>query len=177
MTEMQNGIDMARIQDIVDRVRTDPKEGCISFKTVTQWAGGTLSQTQARQFTVTVDEPTAFSGRDQALNPQEMLLSGLAACLCVGLAAGCAGQGIRLEALRIEAEGDLDLRGFLDLDAHVRPGFQEIRYLVRVKANVPATRIEEILQHVEKTSPNRSNLSAIPMRRTLVLDSDAHRTP
>ncbi len=86
------------------------------------------------------------------------------------MAAGCASQGVTLEKLRIEAEGDLDLRGFLDLDPNVRPGFQEIRYTVRVKADAPSDKIEEILQHVEKTSPNRSNLSAIPMKRTLVVE-------
>lgn len=74
-----NGIDMALIQGIVERVRQDPKEGVVGFKTVTNWEGGTLSQSQAREFSITVDEPTAFSGQDKALNPQEMLLSGLAA--------------------------------------------------------------------------------------------------
>jgi hypothetical protein len=90
--------------------------------------------------------------------------------MSVGMAAGCASQGVTLEKMSIEAEGDLDLRGFLDLDTNVRPGFQEIRYTVRVKANAPADTIEAILQHVEKTSPNRSNLSAIPMKRTLVVE-------
>ena len=86
------------------------------------------------------------------------------------MAASCASQGVKLEKMSIEAEGDLDLRGFLALDEQVRPGFQEIRYTVRVKADAPAEKIEEILQHVEKTSPNRSNLSAIPMHRTLIIE-------
>ncbi len=74
-----NGIDMSLIQGIVENVQRDPKEGIVSFKTETEWEGGTLSQTQARKFSIEVDEPTAFSGQDKALNPQEMLLSGLAA--------------------------------------------------------------------------------------------------
>ena len=77
--ENLNGIDVSLLKGIVERVSQDPKEGKVSFKTVTSWEGGTLTQSQARNFSVTVDEPPAFSGQDKSLNPQEMLLSGLAA--------------------------------------------------------------------------------------------------
>jgi organic hydroperoxide reductase OsmC/OhrA len=74
-----NGIDMNLMQGIIENVRKDPKAGMVSFRTVTNWEGGTLSQSQARKFSITIDEPTTFSGQDKALNPQEMMLSGLAA--------------------------------------------------------------------------------------------------
>ncbi len=45
-------------------------------------------------------------------------------------------RGIELEEVESELEGDLDLKGFMDLSDRVRPGYQEIRVNFKVKTDI-----------------------------------------
>ena len=45
-------------------------------------------------------------------------------------------RGIELEEVESELEGDLDLKGFMDLSDQVRPGYQEIRVNFKVKTDI-----------------------------------------
>lgn len=98
-------------------------------------------------------------------------MAGLNSCMMVGYVAGCAVRGIELDSISIETEGQLDLRGFLGLDKTVPPGYDEIRYTVRLKGSGTAEQFEEVHQTVMATSPNFWNLSKpIRMRPQLVLE-------
>jgi len=45
-------------------------------------------------------------------------------------------RGIKLEEVESELEGDIDLKGFMDLSDEVRPGYQEIRVNFKVKTDI-----------------------------------------
>ena len=45
-------------------------------------------------------------------------------------------RGIELEEVESELEGDLDLKGFMDLSDQVRPGYEEIRVNFKVKTDI-----------------------------------------
>ena len=106
-----------------------------------------------------VDEPFELLGENTAPNPQEYLMTALNACVMVGYVAGAAIRGIRLESLELVTEGALDLRGFLGIDPTVKPGYDRIRYTVRIKGNGTAEQFREIHETVLKTSPNYFNVS------------------
>jgi uncharacterized OsmC-like protein len=112
-----------------------------------------------RHFTIDADEPFELLGRNTAPNPQELLMSALNACVMVGYVAGAALRGITLEKVEIETSGELDLRGFLGLDAAVPPGYETMRYVVRIKGNGTPEQFQEIHETVKKTSPNYFNIS------------------
>ena len=77
--------------------------------------------TARRSFRFAADEPVPFSGADEAPNPQELLLGALNACMTVGWVVSAELRGIRIDALEIETEARLDLRGFLGIDASAKP--------------------------------------------------------
>ncbi len=58
-----------------------------------------------------------------------------------------------MESLDISLEGNLDLRGFLDISDEVRPGYQNIRIACKVKSDASREKLEELFKHVQKTSP------------------------
>ncbi|MDR7426164.1 MAG: OsmC family protein, partial [Armatimonadota bacterium] len=62
-------------------------------------------------------------------------------------------QGIKVESLQFNLEGDLDLQGFLGLSETTRAGFQNIRVTYRVKADAPRKKVLELCEYVQKTSP------------------------
>jgi uncharacterized OsmC-like protein len=112
-----------------------------------------------RAFAIDADEPFELLGRNTAPNPQELLMAALNACMTVGYVAVAATIGVSLEKLQIETAGQLDLRGFLGIDASVPPGYETIRYVVRIKGNGTPEQFRQIHETVMKTSPNYFNLT------------------
>lgn len=169
-----NGIDVAALKGVMHDIGQDPAKGKVEFRVASQWMGQTRSRTTVdsyriggqevrRHFEMNVDEPLELLGTNSAPNPQEMLMAALNACIMVGYVVGAATQGITLESVRIETHGELDLRGFLGLDATVRPGYESLSYTVRIKGDGTAAQYAAIHQTVCKTSPNYFNL-AQPIR-------------
>jgi uncharacterized OsmC-like protein len=178
-----NGIDTGLLRDAVEAISKDPAKGRTHWEVTSYWRGGTRSDTHvtrcviggeetARDFTLRVDEALPFCGSNQHPNPQEYLLAALNACMIVGYSACCAHEGIELEELRIETEGNIDLRGFLAIDATVKPGYDELHYTVHIKGNGTPEQFERIHRTVMATSPNYFNVSrAIPLKSRLVVGS------
>jgi uncharacterized OsmC-like protein len=108
---------------------------------------------------IDVDEPHELLGQNSAPNPQEMLMTALNACITVGYLAGAAVKGITLEKVEIDTAGELDLRGFLGIDPDVPPGYETLRYTVRLKGNGTPEQYREIHETVIRTSPNYFNVS------------------
>ena len=79
--------------------------------------------------------------------------------MTVGYAAQCAVRGIALESLRIETDGQIDLRGFLGIDPAVPQGYENLSYTVHIKGNGTKQQFAEIHEAVMATSPNFYNLS------------------
>jgi uncharacterized OsmC-like protein len=176
-----NGINTEALRGAVEEITKDPAKGMTHWQVTTHWRGGTRSDTQvkhfgiggkqvARDFTVKIDEPLELCGTNQYANPQEYLLAALNACMIVGYSACCAHEGIELEELRIETEGDIDLRGFLSIDPTVKPGYDQLHYTVYIKGNATPEQFEKIHRTVMTTSPNYFNLNtSIPLKSSLVV--------
>ncbi len=175
-----NGFDLAKIEALVAGIRRDPGQARIEFKVRSAWKGQTRSEGHVesyrlggqeirREFDITADEPLELDGSNIAPNPQELLMAALNACLIVGYAANAALRGVSLDRLEIEAEGALDLRGFLGLDASVPAGYETMQVRVRMSGNGSPEQFREIHAAVQATSPNLFNLTrAIRILPTLV---------
>lgn len=180
-TTAVNGINTDALRGAIDAVTQDPAHGKTRWQATTRWLDGTRSETRVttafiggqrieRDFRIHVDEPLQLCGTNQHPNPQETLFAALNACMTVGYVACCALEGIELQELRIETEGDIDLRGFLGIDPAVRPGYDQIRYTVHIKGNATPEQFANIHRTVMATSPNYFNLAnAIPLTSRLVV--------
>jgi uncharacterized OsmC-like protein len=152
-------------------------------RVTSRWRGGTRSDTSVKaysiggkrvvkDFTIRIDEPYELCGTNQFANQQEYLLAAVNACMIIGYSAVCALQGIELEELQIETEGDIDLRGFLGIDSSVKPGYDNLRYTVHIKGDATAEQFEKVHEIVKATSPNRFNVAtAIALKSQLVVES------
>jgi uncharacterized OsmC-like protein len=169
-----NGIDTDALKELIGEVAEDSEKALTHWRVESKWKGGTRSDAEIkgfgfgkeqidRGFTIKFDEPSELGGTNLFANPQEYLMAALNACMIVGYAAGCAMEGIELEELRIETEGEIDLRGFFGLDPDVTPGYDEIRYKVYVRGNGTPEQFRKIHETVNATSPNRFNI-AKPIR-------------
>lgn len=168
--EQVNGLDVDALRDVMRQIAQDPAKGQVEFRVRSEWKGQTRSRTAVesytiggqevhRHFSIDADEPFELLGRNTAPNPQELLMAALNACITVGYVAGASMQGIVLEKVEIETSGQLDLRGFLGIDPAVKPGYDTIHYVARLKGNGTPAQFQAIHETVARTSPNYFNIS------------------
>lgn len=165
-----NGLDVEALAGVIREIERDPSKGRVEFRVRSEWKGQTRSRSSVesytiggqevhRNFAIDADEPFELLGRNTAPNPQELLMTALNACITVGYVAGASMKGIALQKVEIETSGALDLRGFLGIDPAVPPGYDTIRYVVRIKGAGTPEQFQEIHETVARTSPNYFNIT------------------
>lgn len=152
-------LDLAAYDATKATLARDPAGAVGSFTTVTTWEDGARARTTARSFTIETDEPAPLGGTDKAVDPMELVLAAVGTCLTIGWVTAAARRGIDYRGLRIEVAGEFDLRGYLDLDPQVRPGFSGIQYTVHVDTDADPAVLEEIKAAAERTSPMFDNVA------------------
>ena len=152
-----NGINMNVLNKTVNAIKKDPELGKCKFRASNKWVdadhncteissfyGAKQEMTHKQKFELHADEPYILAGQDEAANPAEHLLNALASCVTTSLVAHAAVNGIHIEELESELEGDLDLNGFLGLKSDVPKGYTDIR--VKVKVKTDAKNLEQLKQ-------------------------------
>ena len=177
-----NGVNVDDLFGLIDGVKQDAAKGKTNWRVTTTWQGQTRSRAQIdgfeiggnrvpRRFSIDIDEPCELGGTNSFANPQEHLLAALNACMTVGYVAQCAVRGITLESLKIEAHGEIDLRGFLGIDPAVPAGYENLSYTVRIKGSGSKEEFAEVHAAVMATSPNFYNVArAVALKPTLVVE-------
>jgi uncharacterized OsmC-like protein len=177
-----NGINLDDLMALRAGVEQDATKRKTNWRVTTTWLGQAHSRAEVsgfkiggeevpRRFSFDIDEPYELGGSNTSPNPQEYLLAALTACLTVGYAAQSAIRGITLSHLEIEAEGEIDLRGFLGIDPTVPPGYESLSYTVRIHGDATEEQFAEIHQAVMATSPNFFSLAnAVVLKPTLVVE-------
>lgn len=140
-----------------------------TFRVDSRQVDGLRSVVRIRGFEVPVDEPPSLGGADTAPNPVELALAALATCQEITYRLHADHLGIPLDGVAVTLEGELDLRGFFDVDAAVRPGFRAIRGTVKLDSPAPAAELERLKAHVDAHCPVL-DLLANPTPLTLELD-------
>jgi len=167
-----NGVAVDQLFSTVDAVKATPSIANFKFQIKNKWATGSQNCSSAAGFTganqefahpqpfkLEADEPAILLGKDTAANPVEHLLHALASCLTTSMIYHASSRGIRIEQVESSFEGDLDLRGFLDLDPAVRKGYQGIRARFKIAADVPDDQLQEIVRLGTGHSPVFDSLS------------------
>jgi len=162
-----NGVNVEQLVATVDAIRRNPELARFRFRAHNAWIDGGHSRTTIQGFygagqedtsrnkphILEGDEPAVLLGGNAGPNAVEAALHALASCLAVGFIYNAAAQGISVESLSFDLEGELDLRAFLGLSGDVRPGYEGIRLTYRVKSDAPREKVEALCEYVQQTSP------------------------
>lgn len=119
----------------------------------------TRTHVQTREFDFVVDEPPALGGENAGPNPVEYLLGAWAGCLNVVCHLVADEQGIELDDLEIDIQGDIDLRRVLGHAAETRAGYRSITADVVVETHATDQALEEWIETVERRCPVLDNLA------------------
>ena len=163
-----NGIDLDRLSGTIEAVSGDPTLARFQFRARNHWINGGYSRSTIKDFygvghedtsrteafSVDSDEPPVLLGENRAPNTVEYVLHALAACVSGTIIYHAAARGIAVDGMETTIEGDVDLHGFLGLDADVRPGFGQIRVTIKVTGDFDDARLAE-LASLTRFSPVR----------------------
>jgi len=162
-----NGIDTARMSEIVDGIKNQPEIAKFEFRAKNEWVGGGENHstirdfygvgqedtTRTEPFVFVADEPTTLLGQNKGANPVEFLLHSLAGCVTTTFVLHAAARGIHIQEIKSSLDGDIDLQGLLGLDENVTPGYQGIRFKMDVKADCSDEELDDLLAFTAEHSP------------------------
>lgn len=153
----------------VDRLTAEPERAAVTYRASTALAEGLRCDTATRRHAIVVDEPPSVGGTNEGPNPIEVILAGLASCQAITYRVWAARLGIALERVTVEAEGDVDLRGFFGVEDGIRAGFHAVRLAVGLEGPEPPERYRELAEEVDRHCPVFDMLTVpAPLTRTLV---------
>ena len=162
-----NGVDVDHLQEMIDTLTDAPVLAQARFRVHNTWLSGAHNrssmkgfyvaggedESREQPFVIDSDEPPVAGGENRGANAVEIALTALASCLTGTLVYYGAAMGIELEEVSAELEGDLDMRGLLDINDGTRNGFQHVRVDYRIKSPEPRERILELLGVPRKRAP------------------------
>ncbi len=167
MPETMNGLSVAGVFDTVAAIKANPSLARFQFRARNKWIDGGENRSTIRDFygagreddsrTSSFEfvngEPPVLLGNNEGANPVEFLLHALAGCVTTTFVLHATARGITIHELSTELEGDLDVRGLLDLDDAVSPGYERIRIKMHVKADCSDAEIEKLMAFTQQHSP------------------------
>ncbi len=160
-----NGVNVTKLMDTVGMIKENAAVADFKFRVSNKWINGGLNRstidgfygalqenTRPAPFIYENDEPPVLLGEDKGANPVEYVLHALAGCMTTVMVYKAALHGIKLEEVESELEGDIDLRGLLELSDDVRNGYENIRVNFKVKTQEGPETIK-LLEELCKGSP------------------------
>jgi uncharacterized OsmC-like protein len=167
--QIVNGINVEALRQSIHGIKADPELAKFRFRVANSWISGTNNRARIKGFygvkkeherskelelgTYDIDEPQVLLGNDKGPNPVEWVLVALSGCVTTSLVAFAAAKGIELRSVETELEGDLDVRGFLNIDPNVRNGYQQIRLKFNIDSDASDEQLEELVEIAKQRSP------------------------
>lgn len=102
---------------------------------------------------IRADEPRVLGGGGTASTPSQYALAALGSSTAITFAYWSDRLGIPIDLLRVDVQGDIDLRGFVGLGEDVRPGFCAAAMKVTISGPASVAQYEELQRVVDGHSP------------------------
>jgi len=159
-----NDVNLQAVGALVQAIQAEPTKGDTTWKASVAWDAGFRTTTTIGDFPpFATDEPETLGGTNTAPNPVEQLIGALGSCLAIGYAANASVAGIRIDDLRIDIEGELNLETFLGI-REGNAGYETLRATVHITSDADDATLAELHNKVVTTSPVGHTLSrAVPL--------------
>jgi uncharacterized OsmC-like protein len=132
------------------RYQQDPDTALVTLKAEGTLGEGVTCRVETGRAIAEAGLHPATGGTGLALCSGDMLLEALVACAGVTLNAVATAIGVRVDAGRVRAEGDLDCRGTLGVSKEAPVGFRAIRLSFELDTTASAEELATLLKLTER---------------------------
>lgn len=169
-----NGVNAQVLGKALESMKQHPDMAKVTFQVQTSWDSGDGfkitttgknflmgGQTVEREkpFTVTTDYPEVMGGNSDGPTVCEMCMAGIGSCVSQTIIAYATMMGIQLDRIRVETEGDLDMRGMTGISDKIRPGAQEFRLKFDIESKTASKeQLEQLYELGKRFSPAMDTL-------------------
>jgi uncharacterized OsmC-like protein len=168
-TSSNNGVNAQVLSTVIEGIKNQPEMAKVTFQMQTQWQSGdgfkitstgknfqiggrTIERREA--FTLASDYPDEMGGMSRGPTVCEMCMASIGSCISQTIVAYATMMGVQLDSIRIETEGDVDIRGFTGVSEKVRPGAQEFRMNIHLDSKTASKeQLEKLYELGKKFSP------------------------
>lgn len=168
-TTSSSGVNAQVLGTVVETIKNQPEMAKVTFQVKTQWQSGDGfkitstgknfkmgGQTVERQeaFTVISDFPREMGGMSRGPTVCEICMATIGSCISQTIVAFATMMGIQLDSIRIDTEGDVDIRGLTGVSEKVRPGAQEFRLNIHLDSKTASKeQLEKLYELGKRFSP------------------------
>ena len=156
----------------MDAIKSNPTCANAVFRAETQLLEDVRCSVQVRDFSpLAVDEPPSLGGTDAGMNPVELVLGALGTCQEIMYAAYASVMGIKLDKVKVDVKGDLNLKGLFAMDDSVPAGFTKIRYETTIDSPADSESLGKLVQIAESHCPVLDTLTrAVEVKGEVVVN-------
>ena len=176
-----NGVDVVKLNGTIDAINQNNDLAKFHFSAKNNWVNGGENRTtinefygagkthvRSKPFVFTKDEPPVLLGTDHGANPVEYALTALAGCVTTTLVYYAAAKGVKIKKVESILEGDIDLRGLLNMDPNVKVGYQSIQINFKIDSDATKETLQELIELAKKHSPVANTITnATPVKVSL----------
>jgi uncharacterized OsmC-like protein len=135
---------------------------------------GLTCDVQEGDWKLVVGMPQSMGGANEGPTPGVFGRAAFGTCLAISYGLWAARLGVPLESVEVDVSADYDARGELGVSSEVRPGYLEMRYLVRIESSAPERDVLRVLDTADRYSTFVDVFSnGVPLRREVQISASA----
>jgi uncharacterized OsmC-like protein len=104
-----------------------------------------------------IDAPAGLDGTDEGPSPLLAILSAIGACIIAVTRFWAKIMDIEIEEMTVHSRGHINLAAIFGLNDDLLPGYDKLEPVVRIKANAPKEKVEEMMDKVMSHCPVITN--------------------
>jgi len=149
-----NGDDFIRtaLEGKARAVASRPAEGQGTAVSRVRLREGLTCDVQEGDWKLVVGMPQSMGGANEGATPGVFGRAAFGTCLAISYGMWAARLGVSLESVEVDVHADYDARGELGVSSDIRPGYLEIRYVVRIESPAPASDVLRVLDTADRCS-------------------------
>ena len=171
-----NGVDVIRtaLERNAKAVSLRPAVGQGTAISRARLRDGLSCDVQEGNWKLVVGMPQSMGGANEGPTPGVFGRAAFGTCLAISYGMWAARLEVSLESVEVDVYADYDARGELDALSDVRPGYLEIRYVVRIESSAPESDVLRVLDTADECSTFVDVFSnGVPLRREVQISTSA----
>jgi len=152
---------MPSFKETYDAIKADIKNGEKNFNIACEMLpdGMQIECTMgAKPFKLLIDAPPGLDGTNEGPSPLLVILASIGACIIAVTKFWAKIMSIKIESMTVNSRGHINLGAIFGIDDNLLAGYDKLEPVVRIKADAPEAKINELMDKVFSHCPIITNL-------------------
>ena len=113
----------------------------------------------AKPFKLLIDAPPGLDGTNEGPSPLLVILASVGACIIAVTKFWAKIMDIKIESLTVNSRGHINLGAIFGIDDNMLAGYDKLEPVIRIKADAPDEKINELMDKVLSHCPIITNMN------------------